>query len=409
MSESNQPTPLTSPADLTLFAPEAPQPVAAEQASSIAPPVDEAKKPELDRKVEAFVDSLFDEQIGSPAFSAKADAVRAMGDADIRNAAEASNRLLDTPINEINSGGISEVSQVGQSLVELRRAVEQLDPAAVTKPKRKIFGLIPVGQKVEDYFRKYQSSQQHLNAILHSLRSSQDELTRDNASLNMEKVQMWETMERLNQYIYMAGQLDEQVSAKIEELKRIDPAKADTLNKDVLFYVRQKRQDLMTQLAVSIQGYLSIDIIIKNNIELIKGVDRASTTTVSALRTAVLVSQALGNQKLVLDQITALNQTTSSMIESTSEMLKENSGTIQQQAASSSIGMENLQRAFENVYQTMDSIDSFKVEALDTMKQTIGTLENEVAKSKLYLDRARKSENTAAIATNPLDMPQIDR
>ena len=261
---------------------------------------------------------------------------------------------------------------------------------------------------MEDYFRKYQSSQQHLNAILHSLRSGQDELTRDNASLNMEKVQLWETMERLNQYIYMAGQLDEQLSAKIEELKYSDPAKADTLSKDVLFYVRQKHQDLMTQLAVSIQGYLSMEIIIKTNIELIKGVDRASTTTVSALRTAVLVSQALGNQKLVLDQITALNQTTSSMIETTSEMLKNNSVGIQQQAASSSIGMESLQKAFENVYETMDSIDNFKVEALKTMEQTIGTLESEVSKSRLYLDRAIRSENNRVIA-NPLDVPELDR
>ena len=135
----------------------------------------------------------------------------------------------------------------------------------------------------------------------------------------------------------------------------------------MLFYVRQKHQDLLTQLAVSIQSYLAIDIIIKNNIELIKGVDRASTTTISALRTAVIVAQALGNQKLVLDQIAALNTTTSGMIERTSEMLKDNSAAIQEQAASSSIGIEQLQAAFANIYATMDSIDEFKIKALDTM------------------------------------------
>src|SRR6185369_17011465 len=98
--------------------------------------------------------------------------------------------------------------------------------------------------------------------------------------------------------------------------------------------------------AVSIQSYLAIDIIIKNNIELIKGVDRASTTTISALRTAVIVAQALGNQKLVLDQISALNTTISGMIERTSVMLKDNSAEIQEQAASSSIGIEQLQASF---------------------------------------------------------------
>ena len=78
----------------------------------------------------------------------------------------------------------------------------------------------------------------------------------------------------------------------------------------MLFSVRQKHQDLLTQLAVSVQGYLALDVIRRNNLELIKGVDRATTTTVSALRTAVIVAQALADQKLVLDQITALNTTT---------------------------------------------------------------------------------------------------
>lgn len=208
----------------------------------------------------------------------------------------------------------------------------------------------------------------------------------------MEKQNLWTVMGRLNQYVYIAERLDARLSAQVAELQMTDPDKAKALSQDVLFYVRQKHQDLLTQLAVSIQSYLAIDIIIKNNIELIKGVDRASTTTISALRTAVIVAQALGNQKLVLDQITALNTTTSQMIQRTSEMLKENSARIQEQAASSTIGLEQLQAAFANIYQTMDSIDEFKARALDTMAQTIGVLEGEVVKSKDYLERVAQQD-----------------
>ena len=221
--------------------------------------------------------------------------------------------------------------------------------------------MIPFGDKIEDYFRKYQSAQSHLEGILHSLRNGQDELGKDNAALNLEKQQLWDAMGRLNQYVYVAERLDARLSAAIAELETTDPDKARALREDVLFYVRQKHQDLLVQLAVSIQNYLAIDIVIKNNIELIKGVDRASTTTVSALRTAVIVAQALGNQKLVLDQITALNTTTSGMIERTSQMLRDNSVAIQQQAASATIGLPQLQAAFANIYATMDAIDTFKV------------------------------------------------
>jgi uncharacterized protein YaaN involved in tellurite resistance len=384
-----------APPDMLNLTPAAAAPtVTSTQAPAMAPQVDAAQVPVLDAKVEGFLNALSTAETNSPTFSAQADAVRSMGDADIRKAAETSNRLLQTPVRAIEAGGLSDTSKVGKTLLELRRTVEDLDPAQAHKGKG-FFAKLGMGRQVGDYFRKYQSSQAHLDAILHALRSGQDELTKDNAALNMEKQNLWTVMGRMNQYVYIAERLDAKLSAQIAELQLSDPDKAKTLSQDVLFYVRQKHQDLLTQLAVSIQSYLAIDIIIKNNIELIKGVDRASTTTLSALRTAVIVAQALGNQKLVLDQITALNTTTSDMIQRTSEMLKENSAQIQEQAASSTIGLEQLQAAFANIYATMDTIDDFKLRALDAMSATIGTLETEVAKSKEYLDRVAQADTRA--------------
>jgi len=376
---------------LTLDAPPAPATVTATQAPKMAPQVAAEAVPGLDARVDTFMDALTKAAPRSPEFAQQADNVRTMGDADIRKAAETSNRLLQTPVKALKEGGIAQGSAVGKTLLELRRTVEELDPSAVTGG-RKILGIIPFGDKVVDYFRRYQSAQSQLNGILHALRNGQDELTRDNVALNLEKTNLWATMGRLNQYVYIAERLDTRLAAKIAEMEISDPDGAKALKQDVLFYVRQKHQDLLTQLAVSIQSYLAIDVIIKNNIELIKGVDRASTTTVSALRTAVIVAQALGNQKLVLEQITALNQTAILRIQCTSEMLKENSAAIQEQAASSTIGMAELQAAFQNIYATMDSIDEFKVKALDTMAQTIGVLETEVEKSKDYLARVHAQD-----------------
>jgi len=365
--------------------------VATTQAPAMAPQVEAEQVPVLDEKVAAFLAQIEQAETKSPEFAAQADAVRAMGDTDIRRAAETSNRLLNTPVRAMKEGGLTAGSTVGKTLMDLRRTVEDLDPHQDRSIKKKLLGVIPMGKNVQDYFRKYQTSQDHLNAILHALRSGQDELTRDNVALGMEKQNLWQTMGRLNQYVYIAERLDAQLAWKVQELAAVDPVRAKALNEDVLFYVRQKHQDLLTQLAVSIQNYLSIDIIIKNNIELIKGVDRASTTTVAALRTAVIVASALSNQKLVLDQITALNTTTSEMINRTSEMLRDQSAGIMEQAASSTIGIEQLQAAFQNIYATMDSIDAFKVQALANMAQTVTVLEGEVAKSRSYLDRVQNN------------------
>lgn len=376
---------------LTLEAPAATQAVAATSAPKMAPAVPQEAIPALDEKVDSYLAGLTTAQPKSPEFETRAADVRTMGDNDIRAAAETSNRLLKTPVQALNQGNLTNGSKVGTTLQQLRRTVEDLDPKQASVPK-KLLGMIPFGSKVTDYFRRYESAQKQLDGILHSLRNGQDELLKDNAALNMEKQTLWESMGRLNQYVYIAERLDARLAAQIAEIEMTDPERAKSLREDVLFYVRQKHQDLLTQLAVSIQNYLAIDIVIKNNIELIKGVDRASTTTVSALRTAVIVAQALNNQKLVLEQITALNVTTSNMIQSTSEMLRDNSVAIQQQAASATIGLPQLQAAFANIYETMDAIDAFKVEALGNMAQTIGVLETEVTKSRSYLDRVAKTD-----------------
>jgi uncharacterized protein YaaN involved in tellurite resistance len=152
---------------------------------------------------------------------------------------------------------------------------------------------------------------------------------------------------------------------------------------------------------VVVQGYLALDLIRKNNVELVKGVERATTTTVSALRTAVIAALALGNQKLVLDQITALNSTTSTIIESTSQMLRQQTLEIGNQAASATVSIEKLQAAFNNIYATIDTIDTFKLAALDSMRKTIDSLSAEVARAQVYVDRSRSAE-LAQAHTNSL-------
>ena len=115
-----------------------------------------------------------------------------MGDADIRKAAETSNRMLEQAGHGAPArAGSPRARQVGKTLLELRRTVEDLDPSAGHAASRRWLDRLPFGDKVEDYFRKYQSSQSQLNGILHSLRNGQDELTKDNVALNLEKTNLW--------------------------------------------------------------------------------------------------------------------------------------------------------------------------------------------------------------------------
>ena len=366
---------------LKLDPPEALQPVAPTEAAGLVPLKSEETS-ELDQKVARFVDELAALDSNSPEFGKKVDQLTAMGRKEIAEAAGASNRFLDRPVKAIDKD-----TGIGADLTELRRTVESLDPKGASKP-RKLLGIIPFGNTVDRYFDKYRSSQTHISKILGSLANGKDELLMDNAAIDTERAGLWKTMHKLEQMIHISKSLDQKLEDKANELEATDPAKAKAIRESALFYTRQRTTDLLTQTAVTVQGYLALDLVKKNNVELVKGVDRASTTTVSALRTAVTVAQAMTNQKLVLQQVTALNTTTAGMIDSTGEMLRTQTGAIHEQAASSTIPLETLQRAFQNIYETMDQIDRFKLQALDSMKQTVNTLSSEVEKSKGYIARA---------------------
>ncbi|ARS25834.1 toxic anion resistance protein [Sphingomonas sp. KC8] len=370
--------------DLVLTAPAPVKTIAPEKAAGLVPLRDEQRSA-LDEKAEAFVEELAALDANSPEFGMKVDQITNMGRREIAEAAGQSNRFLDRPVKAMDKD-----TGVGTDLAELRRTIEDLDPGQhgnLMAPK-KLFGIIPFGNRMRDYFDGYKSAQSHISSILARLAGGKDELLKDNAAIDVERQNLWAAMGRLEQMIHVSKALDAKLEARAMDLEATDPAKANAIRGTALFYVRQRSTDLLTQMAVTVQGYLALDLVKKNNVELVKGVDRASTTTVAALRTAVTVAQALTNQKLVLQQITALNTTTAGMIESTGELLRTQTGEIHKQAAASTIPLETLQRAFQNIYDTMDSIDKFKLEALSSMKQTVTTLTDEVEKSRGYIARA---------------------
>ena len=372
-----EPPALTPPAPVAVIAPE-------EAANRVPLATEETQR--LDRQVGEFIGDLTTLDPHGSDFKTRVDAILALGDNDVRASASVANRMLERPMKAMKNGVYDAASPVSKALGDLRNTVESLDPskAGDLLSPRKLLGLIPFGNKITAYFDGYRSAQNHLNAIIETLYRSKDELQRDNAAIEQEKATMWALMQKLEGFAYLAKKLDGEIDARLATL---DSDRAKILREDVQFYARQKIQDLLTQMAVNVQGYLALDLIKKNNIELIKGVERATTTTVSALRTAVVVAQALANEKLVLNQIGALNTTTGNMIESTSAMLKQQSAGVYEQAAAATIDVDKLKAAFRNVYDAMDSVSTYKAAALTSMQQTVTALEGEVQTATAYLNR----------------------
>ncbi len=375
--------------DFVLTPPQAVESVPREKAGGLVP-VDDTVRADMAAKAAAYVEGLAALDARSPEFAGKVSEITALGAGEMRGATAQSNRMLERTVRSLPDRGGDAQSVVAGSLVELRRVVEDLDPRDQPVSKgRRFLSRLPGGNRLRDHVAKYASAQGTLNRIVGSLRSGQDELRRDSAALQTERVRLWETMGKLQEYVVLTEALDTAVEEHIAGMEAADPAQADSLRADVLFPVRQKHQDLLTQLAVCAQGYLAMDVVRRNNDELIKGVDRAATTTVSALRISVMLASALDHQKKVVEQVNALRGTTEDLIRGNAEMLATQSGEIQRIAADPAVGAETLRSAFQQIYRTLDTIDTYKVQATEAMAATVKNLTSELRHASTYLERSR--------------------
>ena len=385
---------------LDLSAPAAARAVApAEAEAQIAVPTEAAKR--ISSIVEAFVEEMGSLDVHGDEYRRRVEDINGLGDREIRATSEMSNRLLDRPVRAV-SGILEGKSPVGRKLIELRHTVEDLNPAKyelkASKPRRAL-GMIPLGDRLRNYFDKYTKAQSHIEGIVASLSDSRAELERDNAAIEQEERGLWAEIETLRQYAFMAHRLDEALEARIEEIERSDAGRGRTLREDVLFPVRRRRQEILTQLAVAAQGHAALRVVEQNNHEVVRAIKTATTTTVAALRTAVMVAQALTSQRLVVEQLQAVNDVTSGMIETTSSLLREQSTQVETRATSPGVDLAALQRAWDNVFAALDQIDSYKLNALAAMKVTVNELSREVERSQAYLERSQPTERATRTAS----------
>lgn len=383
---------------LRLEASEPVKPVAADDSTSrFLPAIPQERQLEIGTQAKGFISDLATFNVNSPEFVQKLTDVQNLAKSEIVRSGVGTSRLLEersTSAAGAKAQGSDATIQVAKDLANLRSTVDELTPRGADKNAfEKFVAKLPFGNAIRRYFQRYETAQAQLDRIVKSLTAGQDELLKDNASLQQEKRELWQVMGRLNEYAYLAKQLDEQITAEAQRLRNAGNADAaTTVENDLLFAVRQRRQDILTQLAVAVQGYMAMELVRKNNNELIKGVDRAKTTTVFALKTAVVVSQALDTQRLVLDQIDAVNETTNRTIEATSQLLKQQTGRIQEQAISSGVAVATLERAFDNIYATLDEIEAFRQRANESFAETIGSLEQQLHNAQPRLDRIRSLE-----------------
>lgn len=280
------------------------------------------------------------------------------------------NQLLQITVGNLSKTG-DEGGQVAKGLAELNIQLKDLDPSAIDFAKRGMLGKL--FNPLRAYFARYEKADVVIADIIVSLDKGKTTLKNDNTTLEIEQQTLRDLTKKLQKEIQLGSLMDASIEQQVEAAKARseDPEKIRFITEEVMFPLRQRLMDLQQMQVVNQQGIMAMEVVIRNNKELIRGVDRAKNVTVSALKIAVTVASALYNQKIVLKKIELLNQTTNELIAGTSRMLKEQGVAIHKQSIEANISVDTMKQAFTDVLSALDSISAYKQEALPRMRETI--------------------------------------
>ena len=289
---------------------------------------------------------------------------------DVVRQSQVKNNILQKRMGDFSRAG-GESGTVAKGLEELSLKMRDLDPSALDFAKTGILGR--VFNPVRRYFERFQTADAEIASIVKTLEKGRSILKNDNTTLEIEQAAMRDLTRQLTQKIELGSQLDSYLTNTLENARISGDSqeRVKFIEEEILFPLRQKLMDFQQLLVVNQQGIIAMEVIRRNNLELIRAVSRAENVTVAALRTAVTVAGALYHQKIVLEKVQILNTATNDMISATSRMLKEQGTAVQEQAVEAGISPETLKQAFADTLSALDDISAYKEKALPQMAQTI--------------------------------------
>ena len=302
------------------------------------------------------------------------------------------NEMLSTRFVDLTKGG-KDADNISEQLMELNKQMKDLDPSKVDFTKKGVIGNLM--NPVRKYFAKYEKAETAISDIVESLDKSSKVLQNDNTTLLNVENYLREVTNKLLADIELGKQMDASIEAQIQnaEVEGVSPDKITFVKEEILFPLRQRIMDMQQMIVVNQQGIVSLNVIRRNNKELIRGVFRAKNVTVSALRTGVMVASALYDQKIVMDKINLLNQTTENIIETTSHMLKEQGSEIQKHSAETMISPDVLKAAFAEALQAIEDVSNYKIQALPQMKETIDMFSDMADEGQKVVEKIETNNN----------------
>jgi toxic anion resistance family protein len=340
---------------------------------------DERKK-RLDEVAENFVNKAFDsgfltsiDQSVSAGITADIDS---MGMAEAKEIALSSNNLMNRQLKELDNSSVKENKKVVKSLMDMENKIVELNPAKAginwDDPLRggRIFGIkLPfIGDKLQKYIQKTRDASQYIEMVNKELDEGSRIIRESIGEIDLEKQKNLEITMRSNEYLYLNSAIVKKVESRMIENKLNDKEK-ELVTEVILYPLEQKKSDLNTQIHVAITSYYGLDVIQKNNKELLRGVQRCQMVALPALNTSITMASALADQKNVHDTVGAINQTAEEMLNNVSTMVSSQSQQIQKSAQSETIKRKSIMDNYKKIEDALKKTSEYRLQAHAALKK----------------------------------------
>jgi uncharacterized protein YaaN involved in tellurite resistance len=334
--------------------------------STIAPVPPEAIE-RLEKLVADVVDTIVSARPESPDLARTIDAITHLGRREFVATAAISGRVLDRRFQAM-AGQFAARGPMAKRLAELRRIANDLEPTRIKLGS----GRSPADEvkELNRYFERFARTQPRLETILAELGQSRFALERDNSSVTAEQRSLSIEMAALRENAFLAERLEGALAARLDRLAEVDQQRSEDLKTDALARLRARRAEILTQLAITTQGYAALALVEQSNDAVLDAVAQAISTTATALRTAVLAAQAAASQRLALEHTEAARQARGLMAQQASA--------LEASVAARANQTEALAAAWSEMKAALDRVEERKVQAL----RSISSADRELTRSK---------------------------
>ena len=269
-------------------------------------------------------------------------------------------------------------SQISKELVELRLALDQINPHGVRKVgfAGRLLGKLPLlgdtaMRTLERIALRYEPVSQQVALIETRLRDGRALLVRDNVELRKLYEQLEERQLPIQKNAYMAELV-------MEELGGVLRRTEDTVEKErirnVLHDVTVRVQDLRTLEEVQVQFFISIEMTRQNNRRLGQSVERTLALGANVVTIGLALQVALVRQREVMEATQRTREFLGDLILANAETIKRHADEIGDVYSSPVIALEKISQAHDDLIEAMDIADRVKQEGIEAARGNIARL-----------------------------------